>query len=72
MIPTLPLEATPSERAILFAYSQGIVNPMEIVRLLRPKSKQKVYQTLKQYEEILPSLRIVAPAQHFIGRGLIR
>jgi len=69
MLPTLPEEATPAERAILFAYSTGIHDPIEISRLLRPNSKSVVYRVLRDYREVLPSLR--SPVARFIGNGLV-
>ena len=71
MLPTLPPEAKPAERAILYAYFNGVRQPMDIARLLRPNSKQEVYRTLKKYSELLPTLRVGAPTQHFFGNGLI-
>jgi hypothetical protein len=63
MNPKLPDDAKPFERGILFAYSTGIYEPMMIVRILRPKSKRQVYETLKKYKDILPELRSY-PTRH--------
>lgn len=67
---TLPAEAKPHERAILFVYSTGIYDAKEIAKILRPDSKSVVYKVLKKYSDILPSLR--SPVARFIGNGLIQ
>ena len=59
-IPRLPDNAKPFERGILFVYSTGVYEPMMIVKVLRPKSKRQVYETLKKYKELLPKLRVVS------------
>ncbi len=71
MIPTLPQEAKPYERAILYAYSQGIRTPAEIARLLSYKTKRPVEKCLRRYRDDLPDLVVIQPMGRLIGNGLI-
>ena len=69
--PSTPQEAKPHEVAILLVYSMGIRDPLEIAKILHYPTKDSVYKVFRDYKEVLPTLRIYDPRDHFVGRGLV-